>query len=72
MPDYHHLTDDELLHIAEERHQLTDEARQTLDAELHSRKLTRADLDTYRVGHEEAERADQLKRERLKPQFGRA
>ncbi len=64
MPEYHHLTDDELLHIAEERDQLTDEARQVLDAELNSRKLSRADLDTYRVSHEAAEKADQLKRAR--------
>jgi len=71
VPDYHHLTDDELLHIAEDRNNLTDEARLALDTELNSRKLTSADIDTYRVGREEAEKADQLQRARTTYSFNR-
>jgi hypothetical protein len=62
LPEYHLLTDDELLHIAEDRDNLTDEARQALDAELSSRKLSSADIDTFRVGREEVEKADQVRR----------
>jgi hypothetical protein len=64
VPDYRHLTDDELLHLAEQRNQLTDDAQLALNAELNSRKLSSADIDTYRTGREEAEKADELRRAR--------
>jgi len=47
MPEYSHLTDDEVLHIAEESDELTAEARQDLELELHRRKLSPADVCTY-------------------------
>jgi hypothetical protein len=62
MADYQHLTADELLHLAEERGQLTQEARLTLDGELNRRKLSPSDIDSYRVQREAADKADRLKR----------
>lgn len=61
---YHHLTDDELLHIAEDRAHLTDEARIALDSELSQSKLRSSYIHTYRVLREEAENADELERAR--------
>ena len=34
LPVYQRLTDDELLHLAEARDQLTDDARESLEAEV--------------------------------------
>jgi hypothetical protein len=62
MPDYHQLTADELLQLAEEREQLTQEARLALDGELNRRKLSPSDIDSYRVQREEGDKADLLKR----------
>lgn len=62
MAEYQHLTADELLHLAEEREQLTQEARLALDGELSRRKLSPSDIDSYRVQRETADRADKLKR----------
>lgn len=62
MPDYHQLMADELLHLAEEREQLTQEARLALDGKLNRRKLSPSDLDSYRVQREAANKADLLKR----------
>lgn len=62
MAEYQHLTPDELLHLAEEREQLTDEARVALDAELSRRRLSLSDIDSYRLQREAAEKADKLKR----------
>lgn len=62
MPDYQHLTQGELLHLAEERAELTDDARLALDEELHRRALSQSDLDSYRLQREAADKADKLKR----------
>jgi hypothetical protein len=71
VPDYRHLTDDELLHIAEQRDQLTDDAQFALNAELSSRKLSSGDIDTYRTGREDAEKADELRRARTSYHYNR-
>jgi hypothetical protein len=62
MAEYQHLTADELLHLAEEREQLTDEARGALDAELIRRRLSSSDIDSYRQEREAADKAEKLKR----------
>jgi hypothetical protein len=59
--DYETLTEDELLHLAGERIQLTDEARMALDAELSRRKLSAGDLVLY-----ERQCAAAVKEERLR------
>jgi hypothetical protein len=61
-PAYQQLTDDELLHLAEAKDQLTDDARISLAAELSQRRLSAADIDSYRIQREAADRADKLKR----------
>jgi hypothetical protein len=45
--DYQHLTLDELLNLAQERSQLTDEARFALDVELAQRKVTTNEIHSY-------------------------
>jgi hypothetical protein len=62
MAEYQHLTADELLHLAEEREQLTDDARLALDGELNRRRLYSSDIDSYRIQREAVEKADKLKR----------
>jgi hypothetical protein len=44
---YANLSDDELLRLASERSSLTDEAKVALDAEMHGRNLTAADIKTH-------------------------
>ena len=68
MPQYQHLTDDELLHLAEERVQLTDDARVSLEAEISRRRLSSSDIDSYRVQREATEKAEKLKRDAV-PSF---
>ena len=46
-PEYEHLTEDELLHLAEERRTLTDEAAMRLDAELRRRGLDHEQVQSY-------------------------
>jgi hypothetical protein len=62
MPEYQHLTADELLQLAEEREQLTQEACLALDEELNRRKLSPSDINSNRVQREAADKADTLKR----------
>jgi len=62
MAEYQGLTEDELLHLAEDREHLTDEARSSLDAELGRRRLSPTDIDSYRLQRETAANADKLKR----------
>ena len=62
MSEYQHLNADQLLHLAEEREQLTDEARLALDAELNQRKLSLSDIESYRLHREAAEKVDSLRR----------
>jgi hypothetical protein len=45
--EYSHRSDDELLHLASERHSLTTEAASALDGELRRRKLTESDRVEY-------------------------
>jgi hypothetical protein len=61
MAEYQHLTADELLHLAEEREQLTEEARLALDGELHRRRLSSSDVDSHRIEHAAAARAEDLR-----------
>jgi hypothetical protein len=62
MPEYQRLTDDELLHLGEQKDQLTEEGRVGLEGELSRRKLSSSDIGSYRVLREAADKADQLKR----------
>jgi hypothetical protein len=62
MIEYQHLTADELLHLAEGREQLTDEARLALEAELSRRNLSPPDIESYRQQRESTEKDDKLKR----------
>jgi len=62
MTDYQHLTVDELLHLAEDREQLTAEACLALDAELNRRRLSPSDIDAYRRESEAADKAEKMKR----------
>lgn len=61
MPEYQNLTDDEVLQIATEREQLTDDARIVLDSELARRKLSIKDVQSQRIAYE---RADKLEKAR--------
>ena len=62
MPEYQHLTDDEILHLAEEREQLTQEAQLALDGELNRRRISPSDIDSYTLERVELESAEKLKR----------
>ena len=62
MLEYQHLTQDELLHLAEESDQLTDDARLALDEELNRRRLSSSDIDSYRLECEALGKADKIER----------
>ena len=62
MAEYQHLTADELLHLAEERQLLTDEARRALDGELSRRRLSPSDIESYRLQCAAADKAYKLSR----------
>lgn len=62
MFEYGTLTEDELLQIAGEREQLTDEARMALEAELRRRNLTAQKIQTYAAESAAADEADKLRR----------
>ncbi len=47
MADYQYLTQDELLNLAQQRDQLTDEARFELDAEISKRRLGATEIVGY-------------------------
>jgi hypothetical protein len=61
LAEYQHLTADELLHLAVEREQLTDEAKSALDSELSRRGLSPADINSYQVQRESADKAEDLR-----------
>jgi hypothetical protein len=61
MPRYEDLNRDELLHVAVERDQLTDEARMELDIELSLRNISTADVNSYRLEYEMAEHDDKVR-----------
>jgi hypothetical protein len=62
LTEYQLLTDDELLHLAEERNQLADNARVAPNVEISRRRLSPPDLDSYQRQRAEADKADQLRR----------
>jgi hypothetical protein len=47
MPDYQRLSKDEILALASQQNELTDEARRLLDAELHQRNLRPSEIRAY-------------------------
>lgn len=47
MPEYQHLTRDEPLNLAQEKEQLTDEARLALDSEISSRRIEPTEISGY-------------------------
>jgi hypothetical protein len=49
MPEYQYLTRDELLRLALERDQLTDDARLALDAQINNRRITSSDLACFKT-----------------------
>ena len=63
MPEYQSLTDDEVLQIATEREQLTDDARMVLDSELARRRLSIKDVQSQKAAFERAEKLDRARRQ---------
>ena len=57
MPEYQTLSRDEVLRLALEKSQLTDEARLSLDAELARRRLSEDDIVTFKAEETAATRA---------------
>jgi hypothetical protein len=66
--NYQNLTSDELLHLATEEAQLTNEARLALEAELSRRRISQSDVHSYVVEVEAADKAEKL---RIASQFTR-
>jgi hypothetical protein len=64
--EYSQRSDDELLHLASERHSLTTEAAAALDAELHRRNLTESDRVEYQKFVKRQERREWRRRRRWK------
>ena len=62
MPQYEHLTEDELLHVADEKEQLTDEARLALESELRRRNLSTSDINAYKQQLADDDKAEKLRR----------
>jgi hypothetical protein len=61
MPEYQNLTDDEVLQLAAEREQLTDDARIVLDWELGRRRLSIKDLQSHRIAYEHAQKLERAR-----------
>jgi hypothetical protein len=59
VPDYQNLTDDEVLQLALEREQLTDDARLVLDSELVHRRLSIKDIESHRIGVRVAQKREE-------------
>ena len=64
MPQYQNLTEYELLHLASEIDQLTDEARLALESELSRRKLSASEVTAYKRQFAYDEAAENLRRAR--------
>ena len=60
LPDYHLLTDDELQALVGDRENLTEEAKQVLEAELKARNIHSADIARYKAETEKFRKADEL------------
>lgn len=65
MPDYQNLTRDELLRLALEKDQLTDEARLALDSEISSRRISSSDIASF----QDESQAAQAEEDRDVPAF---
>ena len=63
MPDYQNLTRDELLNLAQERNQLTDEARIAFEAELANRRVDAQEIRAYAQQTISRERAEKRRKE---------
>jgi len=61
---YQQLTEDELLHIADEKEQLSDEARLALESELSRRNLSTSEVNAYKRQSADENEADKLRRAR--------
>jgi len=61
MPEYQGLKDDEVLQLAVERDQLTDDARITLDSELARRRLSIKDIQSHKVAYEHAQKLERAR-----------
>jgi hypothetical protein len=61
IPEYQYLTTDEVLRIASQKEQLTDEARMTLETELARRKLSDEEVQSYKVEYLAAERVEKAR-----------
>jgi hypothetical protein len=64
MRRYQHLTEDELFELADEKEQLTDEARIALESELSRRNLSTAEVNAYKRQRADDNKADKLRRAR--------
>lgn len=63
MPDYQNLTDDEVLQLASESEQLTEDARTVLDSELTRRKLSIRDIRSHKIAYEHAQTIEKARRQ---------
>ncbi len=61
MPEYQSLTDDEVLQLAVEREQLTDDARLVLDSELARRRLSIKEVQSHRVAYDHAQKLERAR-----------
>lgn len=64
MAQYQDLTEDELLNLASEREQLTDEARLALESELGRRNLSEPEVSAYKRQYADDIEAEKLRRAR--------
>lgn len=64
MPDYEHLTLDELLNVAKDRNDLTDEARMALDVEIAKRKVTTEEIESFARASATDARVEERRKER--------
>lgn len=64
MQQYQHLTEDELLRVADEKDLLTDEARLALESELTRRNLSTSEVNAYKRQCDDDNEADKLRRAR--------
>lgn len=59
--EHQHLANDELVHLAAERDQLTDQARLDLDGELTRRRITTSEIESHKVETQAVEKAEKLR-----------
>jgi len=64
VPEYLNLTDDEVLQLAVELGELTDDARLALDSELSRRKLSVKDIQSHKIAYEHAQKLEQARTQR--------